>query len=660
MIYFIQNQHKPSRAYSNKICCTLTLDEALKNLSQYKELALDTETSGLKLNSLILMLQLGTTNGDQYVFDMREIDVEPIKKLLEDPSILFIGHNIKFDYNVLKRLKILLNKVYDTMVVDQVIHNGKYSMIELMRMHRFSLNGVYFYYNGINIDKETRQQFFQMSDQDFTEQQIKYGALDVVYPFEIKAKQKELIERYSLETCVDLENKVLLSLGDIEYNGFNLNRKKWLEINRKYKLKVIETTKKLDELLLSQDSPKIGKYISNAYQMDLFNEKYENKRASIVNWSSDKQVYKILSSVFNIHAVDKHNKNSSGANAIELLDERYPITDLILKLRKEEKAVSTYGIEYLDKYLGSDNRIRTSYNQIVETGRISSRNPNLQQIPKEEEFRNAFDAPEGRKIITADYSSQEARIMADRADDQAYINFFNNDGGDIHSFVATKMFTASFGEEFIVTSTNKNKAYRAKGKIINFAISFGGSAYALSKSLKIPESEAQALIDAFFKGFPQLKVMFNKNKEYALKTGHILTNDIVKRIRHFRYWDRYRELQRKSVRTSEERSELMKLKGRIERRALNTPIQGTASDMMKLALIYIRDSLLSKGIMPYDSTANIKLVNVVHDECSTECLTELAEETAQIQKECMEKAGAYLVKSMPMTAQPVIKNHWDH
>jgi len=545
------------------------------------------------------------------------------------------------------------------MVVDQVIHNGKYSMIEIIRQHRFSLNGVYFHYYGINIDKETRQQFYKMTDQDFTEQQIKYGALDVVYPFEIKTKQEELIERYSLETCVDLENRVLLALGDIEYNGFHLNKEKWLEINRKYKLKVLETTRQLDELLLSQDSNKVNKYVCNAYQMDLFDSEHENKRASIINWGSDKQVYEVLSSVFNINPVDKHKKNSSGANAIELLSERYPITDLILKLRKEEKAVNTFGIEYLNEYLGSDDRIRTSYNQIVETGRISSRNPNLQQIPKEEEFRNAFDAPEGRKIITADYSAQEARIMADRANDEAYINFFLNDGGDIHSFVATKMFSAAFGKEFIVTKT-KNKAYRDKGKTINFAISFGGSAFALSKSLKIPETEAQELIDAFFKGFPQLKAMFDKNKEFALKYGYIITNNIIKRIRHFRYWDRYKELLRKSVLNSEERSELMKIKGRIERRALNTPIQGTASDMMKLALIYIRESLLNRNIMPYDTTANIKLVNVVHDECSTECTEELAEETAKLQKECMERAGAFLIKSMPMMAQPVIKDHWDH
>jgi DNA polymerase-1 len=436
-----------------------------------------------------------------------------------------------------------------------------------------------------------------------------------------------------------------------------LNKEKWLEINRKYKLKVLETTSKLDDLLLSQDKAK--KYVSNGYQMDLFDTQHENKRSSIVNWGSDKQVYEILSAVFDINPVDKHDKNSSGANAIELLDKRYPITDLILQLRKEEKVISSFGCDFLEKFLGNDDRVRTSYNQIVETGRISSRNPNLQQIPAEEEFRCAFDAPQGRKIVTADYSSQEARIMADRANDTAYIDFFLNDGGDIHSFVATKMFSASFGREFIVTKT-KNKAYRQKGKVLNFAISFGGSAFALSKSLKIPESEAQELIDAFFKGFPKLKDMFERNKEFALKNGYILTNDIIKRIRHFRYWDQYKELQKKKHMTTEDRSTLMKLKGKVERRALNTPIQGTASDMMKLALVYIRESLLHRGIMPYDREAKIKLVNVVHDECSTECVEELAEETAQIQKECMEQAGAFLVKSMPMTAQPVIKNHWDH
>jgi len=660
MIYFIQTTQK-NQKYSDNICTDIKLEEALDRLSKYTTLALDTETSGLKIHYLkILMLQIGTPDGDQFVFDMRGMPVEGIKRLLEDSKILYLGHNIKFDYNVLKRLKIVLNNVYDTMVVDQVIFNGLYSISDISRSKRFSLAGVYKYYFNTSIDKEVRQQFYGITDNEFTEQQIQYGALDVVYPFEIKKKQEELIEKYNLQTCVDLENKVLLSLGDIEYNGFNLNKQKWLDLNAKYQIKTKKTIEELDNLILSCNKNKIRKYVCNAYQTDLFDSAFENKRKTIINWSSDKQVYEILNSVFGINPINKDNKASSSANAINLLDKRYPITDLILRLRKEEKAVTSFGLDYLRKFQEFDNRVRTTYNQIVETGRISSRNPNLQQIPKEDEFREAFDAPVGRKIITADYSAQEARIMADRAHDESYIEFFSKGGGDIHSFVATKMFSASFGREFIVTSTNENKSYRQKGKTLNFAISFGGSAYTLSRSLKISESEAQELIDAFFKGFPKLKKMFDENKKFALQNGYILTNDIIKRIRHFKYWNTYTELLKKKKLTNEERTELHKLKGKIERRALNTPIQGTASDMMKLALIYIRQELLKNNIMPYDLNAEIKLVNVVHDECSTESTEDKANLASEIQKQSMEKAGRMLIKSIEMVAEPAIKDHWDH
>jgi DNA polymerase-1 len=342
------------------------------------------------------------------------------------------------------------------------------------------------------------------------------------------------------------------------------------------------------------------------------------------------------------------------------MEQKHPVTELLLKLRREEKAVNAFGYEYLEKFQSPDGRIRTHYNQIVETGRISSRNPNLQQIPKEISFRSAFEAPEGRIIITADYSSQEARIMADRAKDQSYIDFFLNDGGDVHSFVATKMFTASYGKEFIVTSTNENKSYRQKGKILNFSISFGASAFTVSKSLRISQNEAQQLIDSFFRGFPDLKRMFDETKKFALENGFILTNNVTKRIRHFRYWKEYKELKNKSNLTSAERSQLMKLQGSIERRAMNTPIQGTASDMTKLAITLIRQAFIDKGIMPYDYNAYAKLVNVVHDECSVECTEEQAKEISIIQKQCMEKAGERFVETLPMLADPVIKKHWDH
>lgn len=647
--------------YSSDIVTDTTIDQALEKLSKHDILALDTETTSLDvLRAKLLMLQIGIENGDQFVFDMRTVSIEALRSLLESKTITFVGHNIKYDYNVLKTHKILLNKVYDTMVVDKVLYNGDYTIKEIIKNRRFSLAGVYKHYFDVDIDKETRQQFHTVHDQQFTEQQIRYGALDVVFPLEIKEKQQGLINRLEVQRTVDLENSVLLALGDIEYNGFHLNSKKWLDIAESYKPKIIETTAQLDNLLLKQDLSKIGKYVKNSYQIDLFDSSFENRRKTIVNWGSDKQVYDILSKVFNIYPTDKYGKPSSGAQAIELLPEEHEITKLILKLRKEEKAVSTFGKKFLDKFLNEDSRIRTSFNQIVETGRISSRNPNLQQIPAEMSFRSAFEAPEGCKIVTSDYSSQEARIMADKAKDESYIKFFNSGAEDIHSFVATKMFSAAFGKEFIVTKTNKNKAYRQKGKTINFAISFGGSAFALSKSLKIPQEEAQELIDSFFKGFPKLRQMFETNKQFALQYGFIRTNPVVNRIRKFRYWNEYIELLSRPSLSREEISKLMRVKGKIERRALNTPIQGTASDMTKTALVLIRRNLISLGYIPYDREAQVKLVSVVHDECSIECKEELSEQVADLMKKNMEEAGSYYVKSMVMKADPVIKNYWDH
>jgi DNA polymerase-1 len=660
MIHFIQNSSS-TNSRSADIDVYLSLNDAITLLSNYPLLALDTETTGLNtLTADLLMLQIGTPDGDQYVFDMRDIPPERFRGLLEAPDRVFIGHNIKFDYNVLKTRKILLTNVYDTMVADQVIYNGLYDMSYVRKNRRFSLAGVYMYYFKESIDKETRQQFHKVQKEPFTDQQIRYGALDVYYPFKIKDAQEPLINKMGLQPCIDLENKVVLALGDIEYNGFHLNKTKWLLLNEQYKAKCLVTERELDELLLQQSKRWSGKYKTDSHQIDLFDPSFEKKRLTTVNWGSDKQVYDILTKVFDLFPTDKHGKPSSGANAIELLPSKYKITSLLLQLRKEEKAVNSFGVKYLEKFQSLDGRIRTQYNQIIETGRISSSRPNLQQIPREVDFRAAFEAPDGRMIITADYSSQEARIMADRANDKSYIDFFLHGAGDVHSFVATKMFSAAFGKEFIVTQTNENKAYRQKGKTLNFAISFGASAFSLAQSLKITPQEAQDLMDSFFKGFPDLKKMFDVNKQIALEKGYIRTNSITNRIRHFRYWKEYLDLKSKPHLSKEEMSSCMKTKGNIERRAMNTPIQGTASDMTKTAIVLIRQRLIEKGIMPYDQNAVAKLVSVVHDETSIECTEDKAEQISILQKECMETAGSIFIKSMPVPAEPVVCKHWTH
>jgi len=618
--------------------------------------ALDVETTGLDpLRHKVVMLQLGFKN-IQLVIDTRGFDFSVLKPFLERKSIVFVGHNIKFDYNMLKQYGIILHKIYDTMLADKVIYNGKYTQSYIRRYKRFSLAGVYYHYFEIKPPKTIRNEFTELSSKSFTYDQILYGAKDVVYPLEIYEKQQYWIKKYKLQKTVNLENKSVLAVADIEYNGINIDPTKWLKLHEKYALRIIDTQMFLDKELIKQ----APQYEQKAYQLSLFGDNVR-QRFTAVNWNSDQQVYKILTEVFNVFPEDKDGNPSSGTPALLLLREKPHFVDLLIQYRKEAKVISSFGKTFLEKHLGKDNRLHSQFNQMVDTGRMSSRNPNMQQIPSDAEFRSAFVAPEGKVIVSADYSNQEGRIMADKAKDKDYIDFFNYGDGDVHSFVATKMFSAAFGREFIVTKTNENKEYRQKGKILNFMISFGGSAFTLSKTLKITIKEAEKLISSFYSGFPTLKNLFTKNKQYALEHGYIRTNNITKRIRWIPEWEEYQNLNIKQYHelTKEERSQKAKLKGRIERKGMNTPVQGTAGDMTKTALILAREELLRMGIKP-TKEAKIKLINVVHDEILMEADKEFAEQAAEILKNSMERAGKYFIKYIQMTAVPEISDHWEH
>jgi len=657
MIYFYSEQTSFLKDSEIKQIDKSELLVKLKELFKINHFAaLDVETTGLNpLTDNIVMLQIGFKN-IQLVIDTRGFDFSTIKPFLERKSITFIGHNIKFDYNMLKQYNIVLYKVYDTMLADKVIYNGKYSQTYIRLNKRFSLAGVYLHYFEKEISKTIRNEFTTLSSSPFTFDQIKYGAMDVVYPLEIKEAQKHWIKKYKLHKTINLENKSVLAVADIEYNGIAISTRKWLKISTSYSLRLVETIKKLDTLLIQKDP----NFEQKAFQLSLF---FSNKREryTAVNWNSDKQVYKILTEVFKIFPEDKDGKSGSGTPALLLLNSKSEFVTALIQYRKEAKIISTFGKKFLEKHLEKDGRLHSHFNQMVDTGRMSSSNPNMQQIPSEKEFREAFTAEFGNLIISADYANQEGRIMADKAKDKDYINFFNHGDGDAHSFIATKMFSASFGKKFIVTKTNENKEYRQKGKILNFMISFGGSAFTLSKTLKIALAEAEELINSFYTGFPTLKALFTKNKTFALTNGYIRTNTITNRIRWIPEWEIYQEFQNKPYNqlSKEDRSKAAKAKGRVERKGMNTPVQGTAGDMTKTALILARNELLKLNIRPVKN-AKIKLVNVVHDEIIIEAIKELAETASTLLKNAMEKAGEFFVKHIKMTTVPEIASHWSH
>ena len=638
----------------------LNKSELLEKLSELfkstKVVALDVETTGLNpLVHSVVMLQLGFKN-IQVVIDTRGFDFSIIKKYLERKSIVFVGQNIKFDYNMLKQYDIILNNVYDTMLADMVIYNGKYSQGYIRRNKRFSLAGIYEHYFEKKVAKTARMDFLSWNNKPFTTDMVLYGAKDVIYPLEIRKIQMHWIKKYKLQKTINLENKSILAVADIEYNGIHLDKQKWLNIHTKYVNNIVHTIDKLDSLLIEKDY----NYKIKAVQLLLFDTDVHRRETS-VNWNSDKQVYKILTETFNIYPVDKDGKPSSGTPALLLLNSDNEFIRTLIQYRKEAKVINSFGKTFINKHLQKDGRLHSQFNQIVDTGRMSSRNPNMQQIPSDAEFREAFTAPKGKVIISADYANQEGRVMADRANDDDYIDFFNNGDGDVHSFVATKMFSTAFGKEFIVTKDNENKEYRQKGKILNFMISFGGSAFTLSKTLNISREEAENLINSFYSGFPTLKKLFQTNNEFAVKHGFIRTNNITNRIRWIPEWEEYTKLRNKPYTdlTKFQRSRLASLKGKIGRKGQNTIIQGTAGDMTKTALIIIRNKLIDMGIRP-TIKAPIKVVNVVHDEIIMEATVEMTEIASNILKESMEQAGKYFVYKVNMTANVEIGNHWIH
>jgi len=629
MVYFysLQKNFKEDSPYKEIEDLVAVRDLLLKE----SIVAIDCETTGLNPHtSNVTMFQFGTAT-DQYVIDTRGLETFAtiFKPLLENKDITFVGHNLKFDYNMLKQFGIVLHNIYDTMLAERVIYNGKYTPIEAMRMRRYSLAGVYKHYFDKDLPKTVRTEFTWWGDKAFTEEQIMYGAKDVIHPLEIKEKQSFWIEKLKLKKCNSLEFKSVLAVGDIEYNGFYIDPVRWLKAAKAHALQFKEVRKELD-IILIKDAPR---YEQKAVQLSLFGE-VVRERYTDINWDSSAQVKDVLKKVYKLRPLNKEGKHSTETKALIRLVDPPEIVTALVEYRAHGKIVSSFGETFIEKNLHKDQRIRANFNQMVDTGRMSSNKPNMQQIPRGAEFRSAFIAPPGKLVVTADYANQEGRIMADHSRDEDY---------------------------FIVTADNENSSYRQKGKVLNFMISFGGSAYTLAKELKISTEEAEGLIDSFYKGFPGLKRMFDKSKAEAVANGYVRTNDVTNRLRWIPEWNTYNKYNgiHSSKLTKEERSLKGKAKGRIERKGMNTGIQGTAGDMTKTSLIIIRNKLLELGIRP-TIDANIKVVQVVHDEIVMEATKGYENLAATILSESMEKAGSYFVQDVQMKAAPVIGSVWDH
>ncbi|HWP47180.1 MAG TPA: DNA polymerase [Candidatus Limnocylindrales bacterium] len=571
---------------------TEDLYRILPELEKMDLVAVDTETTGLDphLNQVILF-QIGTPT-KQFLIDTRKASLEPLRSFLEGPKPKVL-HNAKFDYKMIRgTFGIKMENLIDTMILEQVLTSGA-------QERGFGLKDLAAQYLNIDMDKSERSSFMAHTG-DFTEAQLDYAIRDIIHTYQILLKQVPKIVQQGLEHTAKLECLVIPAFGDMEFDGFFLDTEKW---NQLIKISEIERDKAKAEL------DRIFKAT----------RKSDNLFGWVdINYDSDEQLKKALADL-GIHVEDTSRETLMGI--------KHEVKDWLLIYREHQKVLSTYGESFLKHIHPKTGRIHCDFKQLgAESGRVSCTNPNLQNIKAESEFRSAFVAPPGRKIITCDYSGCELRIIAELSEDPVFLKTFH-EGGDLHAIVASTMFNKP-------VSKTENPELRKQAKFINFGLAYGMGAQGLATLVGCSEKEAEKLLNQYFKTYPKIKKFLDNAAKKALKEGYSETIGGRKR-----YYDISQIHSNPRERAA------------IERKAKNAPIQGTNADMTKLALVYIREEFKKRNL-------DALLVNTVHDEIVVESAEEIAEEVGKLVHDCMVKAGKYYLTKVPVEVEYEVAEFW--
>jgi DNA polymerase-1 len=404
-----------------------------------------------------------------------------------------------------------------------------------------------------------------------------------------------------------------------------------------------------------------------------------------INWNSPKQVIEFFKGLgVNTTVIEGGiAKDTVEQGHLIKFASKFPIIETYCKYKEFQKDLGTYGDNWLKLVNPVSGRIHTSYKQLMNTGRLSSGGkdkvmkvdlPNMQNIPADEETRSCFIAEPGNVIIGVDYSGQEQVVLANRSMDRNLLEFYDKGLGDMHAFVASKMYSEL--ENLTVDEIKKkHKGKRQAAKIAGFAIGYGGSPKAIADQLNVSLEEAEKVYKGYFDAFPGLQAYFDQVKKFGLENGYILISpetgkkcyiynyeEFVEQEKEFtkEFWDKYKLYKRKAVDSPtfvamrDKVKSYFMTKGNIERMSLNYPIQGSSSEITKLSGIYFWQDYL----IPNNLLFKVKFVNTIHDENVIECPEEIAEETSKALVEAMEKAGAKFCKRVPLKAEPCQATYW--
>ena len=599
---------------------TGTIEECADYCKSKTVLGVDTETEGFDFTSKkMIMLQIGDKER-QYVIDTRVVDITLLKPILESHDIIKIFHNAKFDYKFIKQWAgISVEKIYDTFLVERVINCGKQD-------YGYSLSRCVERYLGTTLNKETRNKFIGLKGQPFTVDQITYGANDVVYLLDIRQKQLSLLHTYELEQTARLENEVVKVFSEIEFEGLDIDKDKWTVMAENNVKLAHEQSIKLDDMVLAH--PLLQHY-NIPVQVDMF-APIEDIRHTHINWASPSQTLELFRNL---------EPKLEDVNGKKLNKYRYKhkLIDEYIRYKERTKLANAYGTKFFN-YVNRDGRVHTNFSQILDTGRVSSSKPNMQQIPSDNTFRNCFIAPQGWVFVSSDYSSQELNVIAYGSQDPVWLDALEK-GLDLHGVCADLVFEDKWRD----ADPTEKKSLRTQIKAINFGLAYGMGPFKLADTLQISKSDAEALIEKYFTEFPNIRDFLQTLGTFGTRNGYITTFKPFKRRRWFDNW---------FPKIWNDRSMFQEF-GSIERASKNTPIQGSSADMTKLALIYIHREIQESW------SDTVKIVMTVHDQIDCVCREDVAEAWSVRMTELMEKAAKVIIPNGLLKADTNISATWE-
>ena len=579
------------------------LGDVVNTLEMSPVIALDTEGSKFDpFTSKLLLLQLATKER-VFVIDCAKVDISLLKRVLEAGRPLKVVQNAKFDYSLLRaQTGIKLGNLFDTMLAERILTCGISREISLRTLAEKYLN--------IKIDKTIRDSFSDPSNPAlkgrFSQEQLDYSARDAAVLIGIFEKQyKNLLDENLVETA-KLEFTVVPVVAEMELRGSLIDKDKW-------RGHISELITKRDQI--SKEIQDDIRYLSPYSQVDLF-----GNESDTVNLDSPIQ----LLGVFRKLGEDLQNTSEA-----TLQKSRHPLAKKLLEYRAYEKMITSFGETILEKINSVTGRLHPDFLQLgADTGRFACNNPNLQQIPADSGFRSCFIATPGYKLITADYSQIELRIMAEVSEDPAFLKAFNEDL-DLHSLTASQMFRVP------LEKVNKDKRFQAKS--INFGLMYGRGPVSLSSQIGLSVDESKKLLDVYFSSYKKVKNWLDNTGRRAVRFGEART--LGGRRRMFDLPER-------------QHPDYDRLVSAIERQGKNMPIQGTSADITKYALAFIYKEITDRKLDAY-------LIHTVHDEIVAEAREDIVEETAKLIEEQMIKAGERLLKKVPVKVDVHVSDCWE-